>query len=101
MEEKPRSHKHTANHPASLSMSNSCQFTETITGYHQRILLCLNRLKGQGRGVQGGMFGWMMVWGHWNVNDIDAVPLLCLPFGQLSMSHCAYAALTHPPFVPV
>lgn len=38
------------------------------------------------------------VWGHWNVNDIDAVPLLCLPFGQLSMSHCAYAALTRPPF---
>jgi len=57
MEEKPRSHKHTANHPASLSMSNSCQFTETITGYHQRILLCLNRLRGQGRCAGGDV--WM------------------------------------------
>lgn len=85
---KEKASKHTPisiQHPASLSMSNSCQFTETITGYHQRILLCLNRLKEHRREQGCDVLSGLGVLGsslRWNVNDIDAVPLLCLLFGQ-------------------
>lgn len=78
-------HPSSIQHPASLSMSNSCQFTETITGYHQRILLCLNRLKEHRREQGCDVLSGLGVLGsslRWNVNDIDAVPLLCLLFGQ-------------------